>query len=190
MGWRVRKSIKLGRNTRLNINKKGFSVSTGVKGARVTVNNKGKVTRTVGIPGTGIYNTKQYDLNKKKKQSKNVPNNIQAVKTNRYVPPYLKVPGIIELINHGFKIKKAINAYNAGDKNKCFKLSEEVLEVWSDCSNAKAFTAMKLYRMKQYKEVIDILESLPNEYKEDPDLIEILDLSRFYVQRSGFNINA
>lgn len=70
MGWRARKSIKLGKNTRLNLNKKGFSISTGTKGARVTVNNKGKVTRTVGIPGTGIYNTKQYDLNKKQKSSK------------------------------------------------------------------------------------------------------------------------
>ncbi|KHD34422.1 hypothetical protein NL50_17245 [Clostridium acetobutylicum] len=70
MGWRVRKSIKLGKNTRLNIGKKGFSVSTGTKGARVTVNNKGKLTRTVGIPGTGIYNTKQYDLNKKQKVDK------------------------------------------------------------------------------------------------------------------------
>lgn len=71
MGWRMRKSIKIGKNTRLNLNKKGFSVSTGTKGARVTVNNKGKVTRTVGIPGTGIYNTKQYDLNKKKDETTN-----------------------------------------------------------------------------------------------------------------------
>ena len=62
MGWRFRRSIKIGKHTRLNLGKKGMSISTGVKGARVTVNNKGRVTRTVGIPGTGIYNTKQYKL--------------------------------------------------------------------------------------------------------------------------------
>jgi hypothetical protein len=64
MGWRVRKSIKLGKHTKLNLNKNSFSISTGVKGARATLNNKGKVTRTLGIPGTGVYNTKQYNLNK------------------------------------------------------------------------------------------------------------------------------
>ncbi|MCR3760424.1 DUF4236 domain-containing protein [Clostridium felsineum] len=71
MGWRVRKSIKLGKNTKLNLNKKSFSVSTGTKGARVTLNNKGKATRTFGIPETGIYNTKQYDLNQNQKVYKN-----------------------------------------------------------------------------------------------------------------------
>lgn len=84
MGWRVRKSIKLGKNTRLNLNKKGFSVSTGVKGARVTLNNKGRTTRTFGIPGTGIYNTKSYNLKNKKvpNMANNIPNRIE---NNPYV---------------------------------------------------------------------------------------------------------
>ena len=43
MGFSFRKSIKLGKHTKLNISKSGVSVSTGVKGARVSVNNKGKI---------------------------------------------------------------------------------------------------------------------------------------------------
>jgi hypothetical protein len=82
MGWRFRKSIKIGKNTRINLGKHGYSVSTGVKGARVTVNNKGKVTRTVGIPGTGIYNTKQYDLNKNKKSASNKINSSYRIGIN------------------------------------------------------------------------------------------------------------
>lgn len=78
MGWRVRRSIKLGKYTKLNLNKHGFSVSTGAKGARVTLNNKGRVTRTVGIPGTGIYNTKSYNLKNKNKKIIKRTNNIQS----------------------------------------------------------------------------------------------------------------
>ncbi|MFT8888559.1 MAG: DUF4236 domain-containing protein [Ethanoligenens sp.] len=64
MGWRVHRSVKIAPGVRLNIGKKGTSVSLGRKGARVTVG-KNRVTRTIGIPGTGIYNTKTTTLHKK-----------------------------------------------------------------------------------------------------------------------------
>jgi hypothetical protein len=44
MGLRFRKSIKLGKHTRLNLNKKSFGVSFGGKGARFTLNSKGRRT--------------------------------------------------------------------------------------------------------------------------------------------------
>lgn len=63
MSWRVHRSVKIAPGVRLNIGKKGTSVSFGRKGARVTVG-KNRVTRTIGIPGTGIYNTKTTTLHK------------------------------------------------------------------------------------------------------------------------------
>lgn len=57
MGLRFRKSIKLGKHTRLNLNKKSFGVSFGGKGARFTLNSKGRRTSTFGIPGTGLSYT-------------------------------------------------------------------------------------------------------------------------------------
>lgn len=59
MGLRYRKSIKIGKNTRINLSKSGAGISTGVKGARVSVGPRG-VRQTVGIPGTGIYYTKEH----------------------------------------------------------------------------------------------------------------------------------
>lgn len=53
MGLRFRKSIKVGKNTRINLSKSGVGLSTGVKGARVSVNQKGTRT-TLSAPGTGI----------------------------------------------------------------------------------------------------------------------------------------
>lgn len=57
MRWNFRKSIKLCKGARLNLSKKGIGISGGFKGFRVGVGPKG-VTRTVSIPGTGIYNRK------------------------------------------------------------------------------------------------------------------------------------
>ena len=69
MGFRYRKSIKLGKGVRLNINKGSVSMSAGGKGARVTVNSKGRKTTTVGLPGTGIsyQTTSSTKSNKQKK---------------------------------------------------------------------------------------------------------------------------
>ena len=50
---RFRRTIKIAPGLRLNVGKRGVSVSAGVRGARVTLG-KGRVTRTVGLPGTGL----------------------------------------------------------------------------------------------------------------------------------------
>ncbi len=40
---------------RLNVNKRGLGVSAGVRGMRYSANTSGLGTRSVGIPGTGVY---------------------------------------------------------------------------------------------------------------------------------------
>ena len=58
MGLNFRKSISLGKGLKLNLSKSGPSVSFGKSGFRQSVNLKGQARTTVGIPGTGIYYTK------------------------------------------------------------------------------------------------------------------------------------
>lgn len=57
MGFRARKSFKIAPGIRMTVTPKGIGVSAGVKGARISANSSGRVTRTVGLPGTGIYHT-------------------------------------------------------------------------------------------------------------------------------------
>ena len=58
MGLRFRKSIKIAPGVKVNLNKKSTSITFGGKGVHYTVNSKGKTTKSVGIPGTGIsYST-------------------------------------------------------------------------------------------------------------------------------------
>lgn len=58
MGLKVRKSKNLGGGIKLNFNKKSVGMSFGTKGARVSINSNGRITRSASIPGTGIYSSK------------------------------------------------------------------------------------------------------------------------------------
>lgn len=55
MGLRFRKSISIIPGVKLNFGKTGMSVSTGIPGFRKTFHTSGRVTTSVGIPGTGLY---------------------------------------------------------------------------------------------------------------------------------------
>lgn len=68
MGFNFRKSIKLGKGTKLNLSKSGIGLSTGTKGFRVSKGPRGSKV-TAGIPGTGIYYTKNIGSKKNVKNS-------------------------------------------------------------------------------------------------------------------------
>jgi hypothetical protein len=53
--FRFRRSIKIAPGIRLNVNKRSIGVSAGVRGARASINSNGRSTRSIGIPGTGLY---------------------------------------------------------------------------------------------------------------------------------------
>lgn len=53
MGFRFRKSIKIAPGLRLNISKRGASLSIGRRGVTTNISKRG-VRQTLGIPGTGI----------------------------------------------------------------------------------------------------------------------------------------
>lgn len=79
MGLSFRKSIKIGKNTRINLSKTGgIGVSTGVKGFRVSTNARGS-RLTVG--SNGVQYRKDYSL--KNGKSKNRISN-SGRKTNDY----------------------------------------------------------------------------------------------------------
>ncbi len=62
MGLRFRKSISIFPGVKLNLGTKGASVSVGVKGARATLHTSGRVTGSVGLPGTGVSYVKSKNL--------------------------------------------------------------------------------------------------------------------------------
>ncbi len=78
MGFRFRKSIKIAPGLKLNIGKKGIGLSAGTKGAHISVNSNGRVTKTVGLPGTRLsYSTSKKLFSNKKTAKKATSNNIK-----------------------------------------------------------------------------------------------------------------
>lgn len=63
MSWRFARRFAITRLVRLNVSKRGASVSVGPRGATVTVNPHG-VRGTVGLPGTGLSVSKYIALDR------------------------------------------------------------------------------------------------------------------------------
>lgn len=75
MGFKFRKSIKIAPGVKLNINKNSVGISAGTRGARFSVNSKGRATTTVGIPGSGISYSSTTNLGGSNRQSSQRSNN-------------------------------------------------------------------------------------------------------------------
>ena len=57
MATRYRKSVKIAPGVKLNVGKKSVGLSVGTRGAHISANSSGRVTKTVGIPGSGLSYT-------------------------------------------------------------------------------------------------------------------------------------
>lgn len=64
MPWRVRRTIRLAKGVRINLSKRGASLSLGGRGLTTNMSKRG-VRTTIGIPGTGISYTTEPSSKKK-----------------------------------------------------------------------------------------------------------------------------
>lgn len=55
MGTRFRRSIRIAPGVKLNVTKTGLGMTVGTRGAHYSVHSSGMRTRTMGLPGTGLY---------------------------------------------------------------------------------------------------------------------------------------
>jgi hypothetical protein len=69
VAWRYRRSLRFPGGFKLNLSKSGVGYSWGFRGFRVGRDSRGRVSRTVSIPGTGIFN-RQYVSGSKTQQQK------------------------------------------------------------------------------------------------------------------------
>lgn len=73
MSWRFRKSIKIAPGVRINFGKSSTSLSIGGKGFHRTYSSTGRVTDSIGIPGTGISYTTTHSSRKRAARSVPAP---------------------------------------------------------------------------------------------------------------------
>jgi hypothetical protein len=65
MAFRFRKTFKILPGVKFVLGKRSVGLNLGVRGAHVSINSRGKITRSVGLPGTGLSDVGITDLNKK-----------------------------------------------------------------------------------------------------------------------------
>ena len=70
MSLRFRRSMKIAPGVRLNFSKSTLGLSFGVPGARVSINTRGDIYGSAGIPGTGLYNVERASLRARKGRRK------------------------------------------------------------------------------------------------------------------------
>lgn len=92
MSLRFRRSIKLIPGVRLNFSKSTIGLSVGVPGARVSVNSRGDVYTSAGIPGTGLYNVERSSLRGPRSRSTGAAEEMEF-----YAPPKPPKPSIFAL---------------------------------------------------------------------------------------------
>ena len=132
-----RKSIKIAPGIHLNLSKRGTGISLGGRGAHISLSPTGRVTKTVNIPGTGIY-YRDVDTLHSKARSKQahsdalVPENsppaeatfnerqvtdgagIVVIKKNGVLLPQPEEPAVHQVAavdHHGFYISHGIAAF-------------------------------------------------------------------------------
>jgi|GEM_PF-3696637 hypothetical protein cdifA_02588 len=127
MGLRFKKSVKLSKGLKLNVSKSGLSVSAGIKGARISANSKGRITGTVGLPGTGLSYSKSLNTN-----SKHSVSNIQADSGEDINNDSNSYQSNDENNNNGFKIR-----FLSKD-NILFYATEKVVEFTVNYGTKKA----------------------------------------------------
>lgn len=92
MGFRFKKSLKLGKHFRINLSKSGVGYSIGGKGIRYTRSASGRKTVTTSIPGTGLsYST---NIGKKKTSSVGKKNTSRQTMPQKQSPSTVKTNAI------------------------------------------------------------------------------------------------
>ncbi len=118
MGYlRARRSLKLGSGVRLNLTKRGASVSVGTRGAHYTVSTTGRQTRTVGIPGSGL----SYVDSRGGRRS---PRAARPARVVPSAPSRVKKPGLFAPAWEK-RFARGIQAYVAGQPDEALALFRE-----------------------------------------------------------------
>jgi tetratricopeptide (TPR) repeat protein len=157
MTFRYRKSIRLGKGVRINLSKTGIGLSAGIPGFRYSVHSSGRTTRSVGVPGTGMYFRKDTALRRS-------PSTGRTPSTSRRTPPPVvtsQLPHAGFLAPKGEKaFVKGIAAYTAGNL-------ANALEHFYDCMDRDTankhiseeyFAAFTLLALDRVDEAIALLE--------------------------------
>ena len=168
MGFRVRKSIKIMPGVRMTFSPSGVSTSVGVRGARVTRGSSGRITRTIGIPGSGISHTETIRSanGSRRRAASQMVTPVPPVSPNLFSASYEK---------DFFKARKqdSVEEY------------QRIITLYPEAAIAGSFMlALKFIETKEYPLALQMLESI---WRMN-DRIDSDQLFRKYLGLKGFEV--
>jgi tetratricopeptide (TPR) repeat protein len=180
MTIRFRRLMRIAPGLNLTISKRSLGLNAGVKGAHLSVNTRGRVTRSVGIPGTGLSDINISTPGKRRKSSqvtrettnnpqetfeiaKPIPNKSPGIFAGRVEREFFKALRQHNLSNYQLLFEnsksnlpaKVLAAHLAMQSDETFAESERYLKEVVD--NSSQLLANKLY----HKYVEPILLAIP-----------------------------
>lgn len=161
MGLRFRKSIKIGKNLRINFSTKGIGYSVGGKGFRYTRSANGKHYNTYSLPGTGLSYRQSLD-GKSKTYGKNKKH--PTVNSSRYVKskstPFATIILIVVIIlTVGFLIKAFAKPSN---------------------NQSTLYTEIELLTLKNHPRIYDDYRTAQEFYNTiGDDRVKVLEISEY-----------
>ncbi len=153
---------------RMTISPSGVSTSIGVRGARVTRSSSGRITRTVGIPGTGISHTETI---------RSARSSSRAVASQNYLPVPPVAPTLFSASYEKdfFKAKKldTVQEY------------QRLITLYPEAVVAGSFMlALKFIEQKEYplaRQVLESIWSINQRIDSDPLFRKYLALKPFEI---------
>jgi tetratricopeptide (TPR) repeat protein len=144
MSLRFRRSIRIAPGVRLNLTKRGIGLTAGVRGAHYSVHSSGAVTRSVGLPGTGLYYQDRRRAAAGAAASRQAaPRSTTTVPTAPAVPPATLVPGPGLLASAAERAyHRGVLAYLAGDGATAAAAFEEALAHDPSATSAHLFAGV------------------------------------------------
>jgi tetratricopeptide (TPR) repeat protein len=181
MSLRFRRSVKIAPGIKLNLTKTGWGVTAGPRGAHYSVHSSGRVTRSVGLPGTGLYyqsRTSPHRATVGRSQPAHSVVPVAAVQPTSLVPK----PGIFasaaERAYH-----RGVLAYFAGDQPSALTAFEQTLATEPNVTSAHLFAGVALFALGDRPRAATHLEAVVSSPTPLPDRLELK-----YLPSSMFDI--
>ncbi len=157
MGFRLQRSIRLGKFVRLNISKSGVGFSAGITGLRISKGPSG-TWFTIGLPGTGLSYRKKLDSKSNRRAARSESQT--ATETAALPEPGFFAPG------HEKDLAKGLAAYRAGHLDEAL---EHLLEAAPDEPGAAILAASLLVKDDtRHFEGTELLENVVESDDEFP----------------------
>jgi tetratricopeptide (TPR) repeat protein len=170
MSFRLYKRVNLGGGLHLNISKTGVGLSAGIPGARYSVHSSGRTTKTVGLPGTGLY----YRTDSYAKKTPTRTTRTAKARPRVIPPPILRLPKASFFASKEDKaFVRGVTAFLQERHQEALGSFQQVMELDERQAHVseEMFAGLCFVALERYAEAIPVFETVIGSHQPIPDAL-------------------